>query len=305
MILSASRRTDIPSFYSEWFMNRLIEGYAITKNPMNPSQISKITLTPKDIDCIVFWTKDPLPMMGCLEQLDAMGYQYYFQFTLTPYDKILERNLRDKQAILETFRILSRTIGPDRVLWRYDPIVLNRELTVDYHKESFDKLCKELRDYTKVCTISFIDLYNKLTKSVKADLIREITEEEIHALAQHFSKVGAEHGIEVKACCEKLDLSTDGIKTAACIDKALIEQLCGHDVRTLKDKSQRQNCGCIKSVDIGVYNTCMNGCVYCYANHSDESILRNFTEHDPNAPILAGTLPPDVTIRDRNGDTAR
>lgn len=320
MIISASRRTDLPGYYSEWFMNRLKEGYVLTRNPMNHAQVSKLLLTPDTIDCIVFWTKDPANMMDKLDQLNNYGYQYYFQFTLTPYGllpygvnpkgffpygftpkgllpyeiaphgKDIERNLRDKQDIISTFKQLSNFLGKDKVLWRYDPIILNDEFSMEYHQNMFAILCKELESYTKICTISFVDDYSKLSKGVREQVIKEITEEQMHSLASTFATIAHEHHIEVRACSEAIDLSMDGIKPAACIDKDIIERICGHSMLVKKDKNQRLSCGCIQSVDIGMYNTCKNGCVYCYANHSDTSINNNYLKHDPNSNILIGSV---------------
>ncbi|MDF2944298.1 MAG: hypothetical protein K0S01_3156 [Herbinix sp.] len=310
MLLSASRRTDIPSYYSEWFLNRLKEGYALTRNPINRAQVSRVELSPEMIDCIVFWTKDPFHMMDKLEQIDAMGYHYYFQFTITPYGfnpeqypfnllspnhdylyrNEIERNLRDKKDIIKTFQQLSNRLGKERVLWRYDPIIINDELTIQYHLDRFTMLCQELKGYTNICTISFVDLYSKLSKKVKEEVIRAITPEQMHDMAAAFSSIGHKHGIELRACSESIDLSVDGIKPAACISKDIVEQVCGHVINAKKDKNQRLECGCIQSVDIGVYNTCKNGCIYCYANHSDTSIDNNFEKHDPNSDILIGSV---------------
>lgn len=286
MILSVSRRTDIPSFYSEWFMKRLKEGYVRTKNPFNPNQVSRIEVTPDVTDCIVFWTKDPLPMMDNLDILDAMGYCYYFQFTLTAYDRELERNLRDKAEIIDTFQKLSDRLGRERVMWRYDPIILNDEITQEYHQEYFEKLCSKLAAYTNSCTISFVDLYKRLTKQVKDNIIREIRNEEMLLIAKVFSDISKSFGLELRACCEKTDFSTFGIKPAACIDKDIVERVCGYKIDSKKDKNQREGCGCVKSVDIGAYNTCRNGCIYCYANHSEVSIINNCSRHRPESDIL-------------------
>lgn len=299
MILSASRRTDIPGYYSEWLMNRLREGFAYYRNPMNHAQICKVLLTPENIDCIVFWTKDPAPMLNKLEELDALGYKYYFQFTITPYGlpyqgtafgKELEPNLREKWEILQTFRELSDRLGKDRVLWRYDPIVLNDTLTKEYHLEQFGTLCKELSGYTELCTISFADVYRKQTSMVKEQVLWEISPEQMHSLASAFSEIARARGISVRACCEAIDLTRDGVLPASCIDRATIEKLCGHSIAAGKDKSQRPHCGCMKSTDIGVYNTCRNGCIYCYANHSMTSIDRNCRRHDPSSPMMIGSL---------------
>lgn len=299
MILSASRRTDIPGYYSQWFVSRLKEGYVLSRNPMNHAQVSKIILTPKDIDCIVFWTKDPAPMLEQLPVIDALGFSYYFQFTITPYGRDIERNVRDKKDIVKTFKELSNTLGKERMLWRYDPILLNEEFTIPYHLINFSKLCRELSRYTDICTISFVDLYKKLNKTVKDTMVKAITEEEMHQLAKLLSEIAGDYGIEMRACCEQLDLSIEGIKPASCIDKEIVERICGHAITVKKDKNQRLGCGCIQSVDIGVYNTCINGCVYCYANHSDESIKKNYLQHDPESDILIGSVQENEKIKIR------
>ncbi len=286
MILSASRRTDIPCFYSDWFMNRLKEGFALYRNPMNHSQICRVSLKPEEIDGIVFWTKDPDPMLDKLERLDTMGYPYYFQFTLTPYDKSIESNLRDKKEILTTFRQLSGRLGKHRVLWRYDPIILNEALTMEFHLNKFDYLCRELAGCTEICTISFVDNYQKLGRRVKEEVIKDITEGHMHQLAASMAETARPYGIELRACCEEVDLSPDGVKAASCIDKGVIERIVGHPVTVRRDKSQRLHCGCMQSVDIGAYNTCRNGCIYCYANHSEASIRENLTRHHSESPFL-------------------
>lgn len=263
---------------------------------MNLSQVSRITLSPEAVDCIVFWTKDPLNMMDKLEKLEAMGYHYYFQFTLTPYGPDIERNLRKKEDIAQTFRQLSNYLGKDRVLWRYDPIILNHELTLEYHLKKFDTMCAELYGFTKICTISFVDAYHKLNKSVKEHMLREISDEEMHRLASGFSEIGGGYGIEIKACCERLDLSGDGVKPASCIDKEIVESISKRSVPVQRDRNQRPGCGCVKSSDIGVYNTCRNGCIYCYANHSDTSINRNYNMHYPDSDILIGRIDENTKI---------
>lgn len=299
MILSVSRRTDIPSYYSEWFMNRLKAGYVLTKNPMNPAQVSRVTLSPENVDCIVFWTKDPANIMDKLSLLDELGYYYYFQFTLTPYGKELERNLRKKEEIIETFHSLAAKLGKERVIWRYDPIIINEELTCDYHMEEYEKLCRELHEDTRLCIISFVDLYQKISPSVKDKVVRVISEEIMYRLAADLAQIGNRYGIELHACCEKLDLTGAGIKSAACIDRELIERIIGRPLSTKKDRNQRTGCGCYQSVDIGAYNTCLHGCIYCYANHSDASIQRNYRMHDASSEIMIGRVEEGAKIIDR------
>ena len=299
MILSASRRTDIPSFYSDWFVNRLQDGYVLTRNPMNHSQVSRIKLSPNTIDCIVFWTKDPVNMLDKLDIIDSLGYAYYFQFTLTPYQREIERNLRPKSDIIATFQQLSERIGKERVLWRYDPIIINPDMSIDYHCVEFEQLCKVLCGFTEVCTISFVDRYQKISKSVKDTMIGAITQEQMLELSSSFSKIAQEYHIKLLACCETVDLTEVGILPSSCIDPKVVEKVCGHPIQEKQDKHQRFGCGCIQSVDIGVYNTCKNGCVYCYASHSDVSIHNNFLKHDSEADILIGKVDDSERITDR------
>ena len=286
MILSASRRTDIPAYYSQWFMDRLRAGYTLTRNPMNHSQVSRITLSPNVIDCIVLWSKDPANMLPHLPLLDEMGYPYYFQFTLTPYDRRLERNLRSKEDILQTFIALSQRIGRNRVLWRYDPIILNDSISPCDHEKWFARMCERLHPYTSCVSISFVDLYAK----VRSPLVRAITEEEEHHLARAFSITAKRYELQLRACCERAELSSYGIVRASCIDKETIEKICGCKLSATQDKHQREGCSCMASVDIGAYNTCKNGCVYCYANYSEASVATNCERHLPDGELLLGTL---------------
>jgi len=159
MIISVSRRTDIPAFYSDWFFKRLEEGFVLVRNPMNPQQVSKVSLSKAVVDCFVFWTKNPKSM---LEKLPLLaGYDYYFQFTLNPYDQEIEVNLPKKAEIIKTFIELSNLIGKDRVIWRYDPILLTDKITIGDHLEYFNILAGQLGDYTRKCVISFLDQYQK------------------------------------------------------------------------------------------------------------------------------------------------
>lgn len=299
MIISASRRTDIPCHYSEWFMNRIRAGYVITRNPMNPSQVSRIKLSPDTVDCIVFWTKDAAGIIPHLRELDACGYKYYFQFTLTPYGRDIERGLRDKGKISDTFKRLSDMTSPHRVVWRYDPVILNSGITAENHMEWFADMCSSLRDYTERVTVSFVDMYSKL----KTDLVRVITEDEIALLSGFIGKTAMEYGLDAYACCEGHDLSRYGIRRAACIDKALIERICGCPLKLPPDKNQREGCGCAASVDIGAYNTCVNGCVYCYANNGDKAVKRRHGAHDPRSETLTGGIEDGIKVTEKAAES--
>ena len=286
MILSASRRTDIPCWFAPWFTARIKAGYALTRNPMNHAQLFRIPLSPDVVDCIVFWTKDPANFLSHLPLLDHLGYHYYFQFTLTPYGHELEPGLRDKKEILQTFRTLSKQIKKSRVVWRYDPILFNDTCDVAWHREQFSRLCDELSPYTQRVTVSFVDLYTKLRK----DLFYAPSNAEMAELASFLGKTAKAYGIDICACCENADLTPYGIRPAACIDGALISSLCGMPLDIPRDTNQRPGCGCVESVDIGAYDTCPNGCLYCYANRSAATARRRFAQHDPSSALLFGSV---------------
>jgi hypothetical protein len=265
MILSASRRTDIPAFFGDWLMRCLEEKKALVQNPRNPRSVSEITLDPDAIDCIVFWTKDPRNFLQRLSELDALGYRrYYFQFTLTAYDSSIERSL-DKTNIVDAFIALSESIGKAKVIWRYDPVFINDTFTLHWHLECFELLCEKLCGHTEKCVISFIDRYSFLKESFTQNDIRELSDGEIDILAGAFSAIGKKYKLPLSTCCEKADLDSYGITHNKCIDGNLIERLFNIRIKDKKDPSQRAHCGCCVSRDIGAYNTCLHDCVYCYA----------------------------------------
>ncbi len=298
MILSASRRTDIPSFYSDWFLRRIKEEYLYVRNPMNPHQISKIELSPKVVDCIVFWTKNPEPMLNRLEELEE--YQYYFQFTLTGYGRDIECSIpHKKEVMIPVFQRLSDMIGKKRVIWRYDPILFTTKYTQAYHLKAFTQIAEALCGYTDKCVISFVDIYAKNRKSMKELGVWEPEEAELGRFAGKLAELAHKNSMTIASCAETMDLAAYGIAHNCCIDRELIEELTGCRLDVQKDKNQRSECGCVESVDIGAYNTCRNGCRYCYANHSPESVAESCRRYDPNSPLLCGVVTQEDKITGR------
>lgn len=296
MIVSASRRTDIPAFYSEWFFNRINAGYLYVINPMNRKQVSKIVLSKETVDCFVFWTKNPEPMFEKLNILDEKGFKYYFQFTLTPYEKDIEPYFEDKNLLIKSFRKLSTMIGRDKVIWRYDPILLNEKYTKEFHYEWFDKLCGSLNDYTNLCVISFLDLYSKTKRNMQNLNIQDISTHDMLQIGEQFSKIAEKYHLRLETCSEEVDLSQYNIEKGKCIDDRLIAQIIGKPINVKKDDTQREVCGCVKSVDIGQYNTCKHQCAYCYANYSLEQVRENCKKYDPESELLVGKLVGDEKI---------
>lgn len=304
MIISASRRTDIPTYYSEWFFNRLREGDVLVRNPMNARQISRISLSPEAVDGIVFWTKNPVPMLSRLGELEP--YPYYFQFTLTAYGRDVEPNLPGKNGVLiPAFQELSRMAGRERVVWRYDPIFLSDRYTVEYHCRYFRVLAAKLGEYTEKCTVSFLDFYRSTARNMRSLHIREMTAAQQREMMERFSEIAGEYGLYIDTCSEAISLEDLGISHASCVDRERLERIGGYRLKVGRDRNQRKECGCAASVDIGAYDTCGNGCLYCYATDSPPRAAERVRAHRPDSPILFGTVGPEDVIREREAVSLR
>lgn len=228
-------------------------------------------------------------MLPRLQELDA--YKYYFQFTLTGYGRDIEPGIPHKRKhMLSVFRILSNKIGPDRVIWRYDPILFNKAYTLSYHQKAFGEIARSLQGYTHKVTISFVDLYAKTMRSMTQLDIKMPSQRSILQLASYMAETAAANHMEIVSCAEQIDLQKVGIKHGSCIDKDLLEQITGFQIKDRKDKNQRKECGCLESIDIGAYNTCPNGCRYCYANLSDRQVRSSRRSYDVHSPLLCSAI---------------
>lgn len=298
MILSVSRRTDVPNYYSDWFYKRVEEGYVCVRNPMNAHQISRIEISPEVVDCIVFWTKNPEPMMARLDELRM--YSYYFQFTLTGYGKDVEPGLPDKpEHLISVFQELAGRIGKERVIWRYDPILLNNRYTAGYHRKAFAAIAGKLKGYTEKVIISYVDFYAKTKRSMEELHAVSYGQPEMLELSKDLASIAHENGLLIESCAESADLSSAGVSHGSCIDRHLIERLLGCRIEGGKDKNQREECGCFESMEVGTYNTCLNGCRYCYANYSQNKVRENWKRYDVNSPILCGSVGVEDIITER------
>lgn len=299
MIISASRRTDIPTYYSEWFYNRIKDRYVLVRNPMNIHQISKIDLSPEIVDGIVFWTKNSMPMIKRINELS--DYMYYFQFTITPYGRDIEPSIPNKKEyILPAFKALSKQIGAKRMVWRYDPIFISERYTMNYHIKAFEKIASELHEFTNKVTISFIDVDYKGVKTNISQLNLSPFNTEMQVeLSEQFADIAHGFGLKIDTCAEKIDLQKYGIEHARCIDDRLFSELLCSNLKIEKDKSQRLECGCVASIDIGMYNSCLNGCRYCYANYSQKTVSGNREKHNPLSPLIVGEVNSNDRVYER------
>jgi hypothetical protein len=288
LIFSASRRTDIPAFFGGWFLERLRQGDLAARNPVNSRQITRFRFDPAGVDCIVFWTKNPAPFMKYLDEIDDLGYNYYFQFTVTPYGNDIEQNI-DKGNIVDTFIRLSERIGGDRLIWRYDPVIINDRYSLGFHVDRFCSMAQQFYAYTKKCVISFIDEYRFLSDAMRRHSIAELSPVQIEAFVGQICPAldALPSKITLATCCEKADLAAYGVQRNACVDGELIARIRGVQKEYRKDPSQRPDCGCVQSRDIGTYNTCRHGCVYCYAGRGKEKAA---CACDGDSPLLCDTI---------------
>lgn len=286
MIISASRRTDIPAFYSEWFMNQIRNQVVLRKNPYN-GQILTTSLKPEDVDCVVFWTRNAKPMIknGYLDELNDLGIPYYFQYTITGYNKELEKSTLHPMKAIDNINELADKIGGNKIIWRFDPIVLSQYTPVEELLRLHNKIASLLHSDIEENVISFLDDYQKTGRNLKLAGIESkdilLYPELLDQVLKGISETAKTYNLNVSTCAENIDLTKYNIREGKCIDGDFIARNLGLKVSKAKDRGQRKECGCIKSIDIGLYDTCAHGCEYCYATQAQKTAKENFKKHDP------------------------
>lgn len=293
MILFASGRTDIPAFYSNWFINRVEAGFVDVRNPFNQKLVSRIYFS--DVDLIMFCSKNPLPMIN---KLDILKVPVLFHVTITPYGKDVEPNIPDKRLIIEGVKKLSLVLGIDNVVVRYDPIFLSDKYNVDYHIKAFDKLCKNLNGYVNKIIVSFMDEYKNVRSNKNILKYRAFTREDYKKIGEAFSKSAMDNGISVQTCFEDEDLTAYGFVKGECLSHELAYILTGKKFKSSNVRKEKK-CECVQMVDIGDYNSCMHMCKYCYANYDEKAVSSNFERHDDNSSLLIGSIQSDDVIKVR------
>jgi len=288
-IISVSRRTDIPAFYGDWFMRRLKDGFAGVVNPFGGRRYV-VSLKPEDVVCFVFWSKNFTPFLENLRIIDGLGYKFYFNYTVTGLPGVFESGL-DRQSAIESLKQLSRMYSPRHINWRFDPIILSDLCDRNFFLEAFEELACEFEGLVERCIFSFVTEYGKVkrnfaefekaasvnitpcNKSFKIDLANELA-----AIAER-------HGIRMSSCCGDYLLGP-AIQKAHCIDGSIIEQLFFPGGLEHKEKPTRPQCGCTESTDIGTYDTCPHGCIYCYANVNKHKAAEAYRNHDKDSAFL-------------------
>ncbi len=294
MIISASRRTDIPAFYSTWLMNRVRAGYCAVPNPFHPQQVAKVSLKPEDVDVIVFWTRNPAPLLPHLPELDQKGYRYYFQFTLLDYPRPIEAKSPRTTSAIHTFQELCRHAGTERVIWRYDPILISNRTDIQYHLDKFRWIAESLNGYTKRVVISLVDSYRFADKRLKKLQDQGITifptppqdSPQVLELVHGLVTIASSNDLEITSCAETYNLQAYGVKPGKCVDDVYIERVFGISTNHRKDPSQRLPCNCVLSKDIGMYDSCLFGCSYCYATIDFDHARKHHAQHNPDTESM-------------------
>lgn len=291
MIISASRRTDVPAFYTPWLMNRLRAGSCLVPNPFNPRQVSFVSLKPEDVDVIVFWTRNSAPLLPYLQELDDLGYRYYFLYTVMNNPRSIDPKSPALGASLESLRSLVKHVGPRRVIWRYDPILFTTMTGPKFHERTYGQIARALEGLTERSIISTVNLYRKAKKRLErlgeeGIQVVDCREDVLADMMRTLAHTAREQGMSIYSCAEARDLEPYGIRRGKCVDDRYIQSVFGIEGTHRKDPSQRKACGCVVSKDIGMYDTCLYGCLYCYATRSLETAKKNFERHDPDSPMI-------------------
>jgi hypothetical protein len=295
MIISASRRTDIPAFYSEWLRRRLEAGFCTVPNPFNARQVARVSLRAEDVEAIVFWTRHARPIFALLPVLERRGAPFYFQYTITGYGRPVEKRTPPSAVAVATFRDLAARLPRGAVVWRYDPILVGPAFPVAEHLARFSGLAAALEGATQRVVVSFVHIYRKSERRLGKlfawgeELARDPTaDSETEKLLAGLAEIAGAHGMALEACAQERDYEHVGVGRTRCVDDRILAALAPGSWPTRRDTGQRPHCRCIPSKDIGMVDTCAFGCAYCYATRSDATGRRRRREHDPDSPSLHG-----------------
>lgn len=293
MILNTGARTDTVQYFSEWLLNRFKEGYVYARNPLFPNKVTRYELAPDKIDVVLFCSKNYAPILPRLHEITD-SFNTYFYYTITAYGEDIEPGVPSIDESIQTLIALSKLVGKQRVAWRYDPVLLTEKYTIEVHVRTFEYLAKRLAPYVDRCIFSFVELYKKLEYNMPE--IIPFTEEEKRTIARFLGSIAQKYNLTIQTCGTNGDYQEFGIFPSGCATLEILGAANHLEFKSLKHKGMRTGCHCIESRDIGAYDTCLNGCKYCYANKSPAKAITNYKNHDPNSPLLLGHLEPKDVI---------
>lgn len=297
MILNTGARTDTVQYYSEWLLERFRQGFVYARNPLFPNKVTRYELSPDKIDLVLFCSKNYTPILPRLHEITDK-YRTYFHYTITAYGRDVEPNVPSIDDGIKTLIELSRQAGKQRVAWRYDPVLLTEKYTIEAHAKTFEYMAERLAPHIDRCIFSFVEMYKKLKTNMPE--IIPLTDDDKNAIAEILGGVAEKYGICIQTCGTNGDFSRYGINASGCATLDILGKANGCEFRELKHKGLRNGCHCIESRDIGAYDTCLNGCKYCYANQSAQKARDNYKFHDAHSPLLLGAISPTDEISNGN-----
>ncbi len=293
MIINTGGRTDTVQYYSDWLLRRFAEGYVLSRNPLFPNKATRYELTPDKVDCVVFCSKNYRPILPRLHEITDR-FNTYFHYTITAYGADIEPGVPSIGESIDMLIELSKIVGKQRVAWRYDPVLLTNEYTIERHLETFEKMAGELAPYIDRCIFSFVEMYKKLETNMPE--IIPLSVRDMDVLARGLGSIARKYGVYIQTCGTNGDFSRYGVHASGCMTLDILGKANGVVFKELKHRGTRQGCHCIESRDIGAYDTCLNGCKYCYANKNPRKAFENYKYHDPESPMLLGGVKPGDTI---------
>lgn len=294
MIINTGARTDTAQWYAPWLLKRFEEGYVCVRNPLFPYKVSRYELDPAVVDCVEFCSKNYAPLLPRLSEITSR-FNTHFHYTITAYGPDIEPRVPSLEESVDTLYELERQVGARRICWRYDPVLLTSEYTVERHMETFSWLAKRLAGHVDRCIFSFVEMYKKLELNFPE--LMPVGPEDRDRLAAALGHIAAEHGIPIQTCGNNGLWPQYGINTSGCTTLKMLGDANGVEFKKLKHKGQRAGCGCFESRDVGTYDSCPNGCRYCYANRDHAKALDNYLHHhDPESPLLLGHLHADDEV---------
>lgn len=287
MIINTGGRTDTVQYYTKWLLNRFNEGYVLSRNPLFPNKVTRYELTPEKVDAVVFCSKNYAPILPRLREISDR-FNTYFYYTITAYGQDIEPEVPSIDDSIATLLELEKMVGKERIAWRYDPVLLTKDYTISRHKDTFTSMAERLSGHIDRCIFSFVEVYKKLQFNMP-ELIPPATED-MNELARILGTAAKKYNIDIQTCGTNGDYSAYGINASGCMTLAMLGRANGIQFRELKHKGMRHGCHCIESRDIGAYDTCINGCKYCYANIDPQKARDNYKLHDPDSPLLLGYI---------------
>ena len=296
MIIHTGGRTDTVQYYTEWLLNRFGEGYVLSRNPLFPNKVTRYELTPDVVDCVVFCSKNYKPILPRLHEITDR-FNTYFYYTITAYGKDIEPGVPGIEESMETLIKLSELVGKQRIAWKYDPVLLTKEYTMKRHFETFEGMAKVLSPYIDQCIFNFVEMYGqkasrKKLESNMPELI-PLSSQDMDALARGLGEIARRNDIFIQTCGRNDDFSHYHIHSSGCVTLEILGNANNITFKDLKHKGARQGCHSIESRDIGAYDTCMNGCKYCYANKNPQKAFENYKYHDKDSSLLIGVVKPE------------